>query len=56
MKVIPFSLFVRDVNLCSSFEYSILRELSNLLGFLGVLESIKCKTLRVRATGVYFRK
>ncbi len=32
MKVIPFSLFVRDVNLCSSFEYSILRELSNLLG------------------------
>ena len=31
MKVIP-SLFFREVNLGSSFEYSILRELSNLLG------------------------
>ena len=34
VKVIPFFLFFPEGNLSSSFEYSILRELSNLLGRL----------------------
>ena len=51
MKVIPFFIVFREVNLRSSFEYSILKEILKLLGPPVVSVFADCKSYRNKEAG-----